>query len=233
VPERQRFSAVLFDLDGTLLDTAPDMVHALDRLLAEQDQAPVDYSQARLHVSQGALGLIDLAFAALGIDLSEAHRMSLRDRYLELYAQRLCRHTQLFAGMANVLDRLEEAQVPWGVVTNKPGFLAEPLLEELDLLRRCAVLVSGDSLPQRKPHPRPLHFAAEQVGIAAERAAYVGDDLRDITAGRAAGMTTVVAAYGFIPPDVNPADWAADHIVARPIDLLRLPGLDTLDRERP
>lgn len=228
MPEPQRFSAVLFDLDGTLLDTAPDMVDALDALLAEQGHGPADYQRARLHVSKGALGLIDLAYAALEIELPEAHRMSLRERYLELYAQQLCQKTALFDGMAAVLEQLEQARMPWGVVTNKPGFLAKPLLAELDLLRRCAVLVSGDTLAERKPHPRPLLHAAEQAGIAAPEAAYVGDDLRDITAGRAAGMITVAAAYGFIPPEEDPRDWQADYLVHAPADLLQLPGLNTL-----
>ena len=223
-----RLSAVLFDLDGTLLDTAPDMVSALDALLAEQGHGPVDYAQARRHVSKGAIGLINLAFGALGMDLQEAHRMSLRDRYLELYAQQLCRKTTLFDGMVEVLARLDTAGVHWGVVTNKPGFLAEPLLEQLGLLRRSGTLVSGDTLPERKPDPRPLLFAAEQLRVRPERIAYVGDDTRDIDAGNAAGMITVAAAYGFIPPDENPASWPADHLIGHPADLLTLLGLDTL-----
>jgi len=223
-----RLTAVLFDLDGTLLDTAPDMIAALDTLLAEQGHAPVEYTQARLHVSKGAIGLINHAFGTLGIDLQEAHRLSLRDRYLELYAQKLCQHTFLFDGMVEVLARLEAAGLRWGIVTNKPGFLAEPLLEQLGLLRRSATLVSGDTLPERKPHPRPLLFAAEQLAMKPGQIAYVGDDTRDIEAGNAAGMTTVAAAYGFIPPDENPANWRADHLIEHPVDLLTIPGLDTL-----
>jgi len=223
-------SAVLFDLDGTLLDTAPDMVAALDALLAEQGHGPVDYAQSRLHVSKGAIGLINLAFGALGINLPEAHRLSLRDRYLELYAQQLCQATTLFDGMAEVLARLEGAGMRWGIVTNKPGFLAEPLLEQLGLLQRSAVLVSGDSLPERKPHPRPLLFAAARLDVTPGQVVYVGDDTRDIEAGNAAGMTTVAAAYGFIPPDDDPAHWPADHLIETPGDLLTIPGLDTLTR---
>jgi phosphoglycolate phosphatase len=223
-----RLSAVLFDLDGTLLDTAPDMIAALDALLAEHGHGPVDYPFARLHVSKGAIGLINLAFGTLGIDLQEAHRLSLRNRYLDLYAQQLCQQTTLFDGMAEVLARLEGAGMHWGIVTNKPGFLAEPLLEQLGLLRRSATLVSGDTLPERKPHPRPLLFAAEQLDMAPGEVVYVGDDTRDIEAGNAAGMTTVAAAYGFIPPDDDPASWQADHMIDNPGDLLKIPGLDTL-----
>jgi 2-phosphoglycolate phosphatase len=226
-----RLSAVLFDLDGTLLDTAPDMVAALDALLAEQGHGPVEYAHARLHVSKGAIGLINLAFGALDIDLEEAHRLSLRDRYLELYAQQLCQQTILFDGMADVLARLEAANMHWGIVTNKPGFLAEPLLEQLGLLHRSATLVSGDTLPERKPHPRPLLYAAEQIAVKPDQVVYVGDDTRDIEAGNAAGMTTVAAAYGFIPPDEDPASWRADHLIEHPGDLLTLPGLDTLTQD--
>ena len=221
-------SAVLFDLDGTLLDTAPDMVAALDALLAEHGHGPVDYAPTRLHVSKGAIGLINVAFGALGINLPEAHRLSLRDRYLELYAQQLCRQTTLFDGMAEVLARLEGAGMHWGIVTNKPGFLAEPLLEQLGLLRRSAVLVSGDTLPERKPHPQPLLYAASRLDVMPAQVVYVGDDTRDIEAGNAAGMMTVAAAYGFIPPDDDPAHWPADHLIETPGDLLTIPGLDTL-----
>ncbi len=225
-----RRSAVLFDLDGTLLDTAPDMIAALDALLAEQGQGPVEYAHARLHVSKGALGLINLAFDALEISLSQGQLLSLRNRYLDLYAKRLCQATTLFDGMAEVLAQLEDAGMPWGIVTNKPGFLAEPLLDQLGLLQRSAALVSGDTLPKRKPHPQPLLFAASQLFVMPGETVYVGDDIRDIEAGNAAGMTTVAAAYGFIPPDDNPAHWQADHLIESPGDLLTVPGLDTLNK---
>jgi len=216
----RRFRVVLFDLDGTLLDTAPDMVAALDELLRESGYDPVDYATARAHVSRGALGLIDMACG--GID--EAHRVSLRNRYLELYAQRLTRTTTLFDGMAQVLDRIEAAGLHWGVVTNKPGFLTEPLLDALGLLSRSAATISGDTLPERKPHPRPLLHAATQMGVAAEQAMYVGDDARDVAAGNAAGMTTVAALYGFILPDENPHTWPADFHIEHPQDLLAILG---------
>ncbi len=225
-----RRSAVLFDLDGTLLDTAPDMIAALDALLAEQGQGPVEYAHARLHVSKGAIGLINLAFDALGISLSQGQLLSLRNRYLDLYAKRLCQATTLFDGMAEVLAQLEDAGMPWGIVTNKPGFLAEPLLDQLGLLQRSAALVSGDTLPERKPHPQPLLFAASQLFVMPGETVYIGDDIRDIEAGNAAGMTTVAAAYGFIPPDDNPAHWQADHLIESPGDLLTVPGLDTLNK---
>ena len=212
------YRAVLFDLDGTLLDTAPDMVAALDELLDEAGRPAVDYALARAHVSRGALGLIDLAFG----ELEEAHRMSLRDRYLDIYERRVARATKLFDGMGEVLERIEMNGMHWGVVTNKPGFLTEPLLDALGLSSRSGATVSGDSLPERKPHPRPLLHAAAQLGVDASHAMYVGDDARDVAAGNAAGMTTVAALYGFIPPDEDPRAWPADHQIERPGDLLSI-----------
>ena len=210
--------AVLFDLDGTLLDTAPDMVGALDLLRAEQGLGPMNYDFARAHVSNGALGLIDIAFG----ELDQDHRTSLRERYLELYESRLATATVLFDGMADVLDSLEQRNMRWGVVTNKPAFLTEPLLDALGLLGRCACVVSGDTLPERKPHPQPLLHAVALMGMDAGLAMYVGDSDRDITAGNAAGMTTVAAAYGFVPPGDDPDNWAADHKIEHPSELLAI-----------
>jgi phosphoglycolate phosphatase len=210
--------AVLFDLDGTLLDTAPDMVGALNSLRAEQGLGPIDYDFARAHVSNGALGLIHISFG----DLDEDHRVRLRDRYLALYAGRLATATVLFDGMADVLDDLERKNMPWGIVTNKPAYLTEPLLESLGLRQRCACVVSGDTLPERKPHPRPLLYAAALMGMDATQAMYVGDSDRDIAAGRAAGMTTVAAAYGFVAPGDDPDDWAATHKIEHPSQLLAI-----------
>ena len=210
--------AVLFDLDGTLLDTAPDMVGALDLLCSEQGLGPINYDFARAHVSNGALGLIDIAFG----ELDQDHRTSLRERYLALYESRLATATVLFDGMADVLDSLEQRNMRWGVVTNKPAFLTEPLLDTLGLLGRCACVVSGDTLPERKPHPQPLLHAATLMGMNPGLAMYVGDSDRDITAGNAAGMTTVAAAYGFVPPGDDPDNWAADHKIEHPSELLAI-----------
>jgi 2-phosphoglycolate phosphatase len=211
-------SAVLFDLDGTLLDTAPDMIAVLDQLMIEESREPLDYEYGRAHVSNGSLGLVDIAFGKL----DEAHRLSLRDRYLDLYEQHLATRTTPFEGMDTVLEHLEQKNIPWGVVTNKPGYLTEPLLESLELLSRCACVVSGDTLPERKPHPRPLLYAADLIGIEPSQAIYVGDANRDIEAGRAAGMTTVAATYGFIMPDDDPTNWHADHYIDAPMELLSL-----------
>ncbi len=215
--------AVLFDLDGTLLDTAPDMVGALDELRAEHTLEPMDFAAARAHVSNGALGLLRAGFAHLDDDGREA----LRDRYLALYERRLCQATGLFPGMAAVLDALDAVGRPWGVVTNKPGYLTEPLLAGLQLRSRCACVVSGDTLARRKPHPDPLLHAAERLALPAEQTAYVGDASRDIEAGRAAGMRTVAAVYGYIQPGDDPTDWGADHQVSHPREILALLSVDT------
>ena len=194
------------------------MVAALDQLLVEESRDPVDYDYGRAHVSNGAFGLIDIAFGKL----EEAHRLSLRDRYLRLYEKHLATRTTPFDGMDTVLEHLEQANIHWGIVTNKPTYLTEPLLDTLGLLSRCACVISGDTLSERKPHPRPLLYAAELIGIDPAQAMYVGDANRDIEAGRAAGMMTVAATYGFIMPGDDPATWHADHTIDEPIELLSL-----------
>jgi len=212
VTEARPLDAVLFDLDGTLLDTAPDMVAALNELRREKALDPLDYDYARAHVSNGALGLLKIGF-----DAGEgAHGERLRERFLEIYAGRLATSTRLFQGMETVLAHLEAAGLRWGVVTNKPGHLTRPLLQALDLARRCACIVSGDTLTERKPHPGPLLHAAALMSVPRERAMYVGDAARDIEAGRAAGMMTVAAVYGYIPPGEDPAAWQADHAIEQP-----------------
>ncbi len=213
-------SAMLFDLDGTLLDTAPDMVAALNQLRGERGEGPLPYGLARAHVSNGALGLLRIGFPGMTPVAGDP----LHCRYLELYAARLVEQSALFSGMDGVLDALDAARLPWGVVTNKPRQFTEPLLAALRLLERAACVVSGDTLPERKPHPRPLLFALEQLGLPARETVYVGDAPRDIEAGRAAGMGTIAARYGYVEPDEDPARWGADHIIDHPAELLSLLG---------
>jgi len=209
-------SAVLFDLDGTLLDTAPDMVGSLDHLCREQGRAPLPYDLARAHVSNGSAGLLKVAFGESWQDQFP----DLRQRFLQIYEARLDRATRLFPGIRTLIDTLDDTGVRWGVVTNKPGYLTEPLLEAMQLLQRCAAVVSGDTIPQRKPHPRPVLYALEKIGAAAHRSVYVGDAARDIQAGTAAGVATVAALYGYIQPGDDPAGWGADGVIRRPGDLL-------------
>lgn len=207
--------AVLFDLDGTLLDTAPDMVGALNDMLAADALQPVDFNRARNHVSNGALALVDLGYDGA----TEQVRQNLRDRFLETYADRIAQDTALFVGMADILGAIETAKIPWGIVTNKPGELTQSLLTALRLLQRCACVVSGDTLVRRKPHPDPLLHAAKRIGVDSSAAIYVGDASRDIQAGKAAGMITVAATYGYVAPGEDPDEWNADYNIESPGDL--------------
>jgi phosphoglycolate phosphatase len=221
-------TALLLDLDGTLLDTAPDMGGALNLLRAEHGLEPLSSATIRPVVSHGAVRLVSLGFPDAVGDGFEALRL----RFLQLYAQNLALGTRLFPGFEAVLDDLEARGVPWGVVTNKPGWLTDPLLAALGLDRRAACAVSGDTVAERKPHPLPLLHAARLVGVAPERCVYVGDAERDIQAGRAAGMTTVVAAYGYIAADEDPRHWQPHGVVREPRELLawidqRLAGVAT------
>ena len=211
-----RAAAILFDLDGTLLDTAPDMVGALNRLRAEQQLDALPFAQVREHVSHGALRLVSVGFPGIVGDAFER----LRVRFLEIYAANLVDATCLFPGLAEVLARLEADGVPWGVVTNKPAWLTDPLMERIGLARRACCVVSGDTVAESKPHPLPLLHAAHLAGVAPGHCVYVGDAERDIVAGRAAGMQTVVAAYGYLGAQDEPAAWHAAGIVHRPAELL-------------
>jgi phosphoglycolate phosphatase len=202
------YSAVLFDLDGTLVDTAPDMVAVLQALQTERDVVPVGYELGRSYVSNGAVGLVRLGFP----DADDATIERLRIAYLALYAEQVCERSVIFPGLKMLLDHLQEAGRPWGVVTNKPRNLTEPLLKALNLAERAACCVSGDTLPQRKPDPAPLQHACGLAGLDASRTLYIGDSSRDIEAGRAAGMGTVAAAYGYITPDDDASAWGADRI---------------------
>ncbi len=215
-PRQPHCRAVLFDLDGTLLDTAPDMAGALNALLAEQARPPLDYGTVRPLVSHGSPAVVRHAFP----DADATRLEQLRQRFLQIYATRLTRETRPFPGIEPVLETLERRGIHWGVVTNKPGFLTEPLLEGLGLRRRAACVLSGDTLPERKPHPRPLLVAAEQAGVPPASCIFVGDALRDIQAARAAGMLPLLARFGYIGPDDDPDSWQAAGSLAAPGELL-------------
>ncbi len=211
---------VLFDLDGTLLDTAPDMAGAVNALRAEEGLPAMPFGQLRPHVSHGAARLV-----SIGLGCSEGPRFeTLRRRFLDLYRGSLSGRTRLFDGLDSVLGWLERRRVPWGVVTNKPAWLTEPLLHELELDSRAACVISGDTLSQKKPHPLPLLHAAAVLRLPPASCAYVGDAERDIQAGRAAGMRTCVAAFGYLGEDDDPSAWLPDAIVERPEQLLKALG---------
>ncbi len=202
------FDAVLFDLDGTLIDTAPDMVAVLMGMLESEGRAPIPYDVVRSHVSNGSAGLIRLGFPEVS---DEAHEQ-LRLEYLDRYERSVCTESTIFAGLEPLLDLFDEHGLPWGVVTNKPARMTEPLLAALGLTARMACRISGDTIPERKPHPAPLLLACTQTGVAPGRSVYVGDAARDIEAGHAAGMFTIAAAYGYITEDDSAAAWNADVI---------------------
>lgn len=209
-------SNVLFDLDGTLLDTALDLAWALNQVRAAEGQPMLDFERIRPYVSHGSFALTRLGCeASEESDEFEQFRLTL----LGIYAENVARETRLFEGMAELLGELEARSIPWGIVTNKPGWLTDPLLRALELEERAAVVISGDTAAQKKPHPAPLLLAAERLHANAGDCVYVGDAERDIAAGKSAGMFTLAALYGYIGADDSPVNWGADALIKSPRDV--------------
>lgn len=208
-------SGVLFDLDGTLLDSAPDMLAAVNAMRALRDRPPMLLAELRPHVSKGARAMVGSAFA----DVDPVLREAWIPEFLAMYQRELGRHSGPFDGIEPMLAALEAAGTRWGIVTNKPEYLAKQLVPMLGWQDRCGVLIGGDSLPVRKPDPLPLTVAAERIGIAPGQCVYVGDDERDIVAARAAGMPSVVALWGYRLSGDDPFAWKGDVLVERPEDL--------------
>jgi phosphoglycolate phosphatase len=213
---------VLFDLDGTLVDTAPDLAAAVNRQRRERGFAELALEALRPFASHGARGLIGRAF---GLAPGEPEYEPLRQEFFRYYEQALCVQSRLFPGMDETLDALEQQGRRWGIVTNKIARFTDPLVAALGLSERAACVVSGDTTAYTKPHPAPLLHALQVCGTAAARAVYVGDDLRDVQAGRAAGVITVVAGYGYMGDGSDGGGWGGDFVIARPQELLDLPGL--------
>lgn len=207
---------VLFDLDGTFADTAPDLARALNQTLATHQQSPLELEQIRPVVSHGGKALIQLGF---GIQEGHPDFESLRQELLSFYQKDIAVHTQLFQGIDTLLEQLQHQNMNWGIVTNKPAWLTEPLMRSLGVSKKACSIVSGDTLVHRKPHPAPLLHAAKQCGVGANACLYIGDAERDIVAGRHAGMRTMVASYGYIQASDNPADWCADGYVDHPSEI--------------
>jgi len=207
---------VLFDLDGTLLDSAPDFVATIAVLRSRHGRPSMPESQLRPHVSRGSRAMLEAAFP----DFDDDAREALVQPFLDIYRRELAQHGAPFPGIAELLDAIEDAGSRWGIVTNKPEALARALMPLLGWETRCAVLVGGDTLPVAKPDPAPLLHAARQVGVAPGECAYVGDDERDIIAARAAGMPAHAALWGYRLDDDDPLTWQADAVHAEPLQLL-------------
>jgi N-acetyl-D-muramate 6-phosphate phosphatase len=212
-----RTQAVLFDLDGTFADTAPDLGHALNTLLEARGRTSLALEQVRMVASSGARGMLGVGF---GIEPGDPAYADLAAEFLDLYERNLCRHTCLFPGIEALLDAIEARGLRWGIVTNKAERFTLPLLRLLGLDSRAGCVVCGDSTPHRKPHPGPLLAAAAQLGIVPAACIYLGDDERDMIAGRAAGMKVAVAEYGYLGLGNPPEAWPADLRIGNPLELL-------------
>ncbi len=208
---------VLFDLDGTLLDSAPDMVATVNRMRAARGQGAMALAEVRPHVSRGSRAMTAAAFPELAGEIPPA---MIRE-FLDTYEQELGRSGALFDGVADLLQAIEADGARWGIITNKPEYLARQLMPLLGWESRCAILLGGDSLPERKPHPLPLLHAAERLGVSVDDCAYVGDDRRDIEAAGAAGMHSVVALWGYRQDGEQPEAWGGDVLADTPRDLLQ------------
>jgi phosphoglycolate phosphatase len=211
--------AVLFDLDGTLIDSAPDLAGAANDMRVARALPPLPFADLRPMVGAGARGMVG---RALGVAPGEADFEALRDEFLQRYEDRMTRETRVFAAVAPMLEALRRHAVPWGIVTNKATRFAEPLVAALGLDVDAVTLVCGDTTPHAKPHPAPLLEAARRMGMAAVHCLYVGDDLRDMQAGRAAGMATLAAAWGYLGDGDHIEAWGADHVIETPAQLLTL-----------
>ncbi len=214
--------AVLFDLDGTLIDSASDLAGAGNDMRAARGLPLLPLAHFRPMVGSGARGMLG---RALQVQPGDAEFEALRDEFLSRYEARMTRETRLFDAMRPVLDALREAARPWGIVTNKATRFSEPLVRSLGLLDEAATLVCGDTTPHSKPHPAPLLEAARRIDIEPAHCVYVGDDLRDVQAGRAAGMRTVAAAWGYLGEGEHIEAWGADHVIETPGELLKLLAL--------
>lgn len=209
--------AVLFDLDGTLVDTAPDLACALNAVLQQQQLEALPYSVIRPIVSNGAEALIKLGF---GTELPDEQYQTIKSNFIRYYQHNIATQSILFAGMEAALRHLENAEIPWGIVTNKPEYLTRPLLEKMDLYQRAGCIVCGDQVNNPKPHPEPIYLACQQLGVLPNNAVYIGDAERDIRSGRLAGLKTIACAYGYIPETDDINNWQADSIMQDSSELL-------------
>jgi len=219
MPSLPSFEGVFFDLDGTLADTAPDLVAAANRLLIAKNKLPMPYETLRPMASAGARGLIQKSF---GINKDHPEFIALRDQFLSFYEEALLVHSKLYEGMEELLQRLEDEKLPWGIVTNKQERFTVPLTEQMGLMQRAHCVVSGDTTPFSKPHPEPILHAARLTKVNPQKALYVGDDIRDIVSGKAAGMKTAAALYGYCGCNEPPSTWGANYQIQHPRELQQI-----------
>ncbi len=212
-----KYDAVFFDLDGTLVDTAPDLAYALNQVLLEHDSPELPLEIIRPVASDGSPGLIKLAF---GITPDDPHYVAIQARFIDLYRHHINRESKLFDGMEHILQSIEKAGSKWGVITNKPAFLTDPLMQALNLQHRASCIVSGDTTANSKPHPEPMLFACKESQVQPENCLYIGDAQRDIEAGNIVNMDTLVAHYGYIKPTDQPDTWQANAMIYHPDDIL-------------
>ena len=211
--------AVLFDFDGTLADTAPDLAAALNKMLADRGRPALPIETVRPHASSGARGLLRIGF---GVTPEDATYTAMRDEFLANYSTAICVHTRLFPGIQELLDSIETRKLVWGIVTNKAVRLTTPLVMQLGLAKRAGCVVGGDTTPHLKPHPASLLHAAGAIGVKPSDCCYLGDDLRDIQAAKAAGMFSVAVEYGYSGTESGgPRGWNAEAVIGQPMDLLR------------
>lgn len=218
-PLPAKIEGVLFDLDGTLLDSAPDLYAAVEAYCAEVGAAAPDYATVREVISRGGRAILRCAFAE-----SDEALMARLPRYLEIYQGMLATHTRPFDGIAPLLEAIEAQELRWGIVTNKAAFLTEELIQRMDWDLRASAVVCGDTLPVKKPDPAPVLLACERAGIEPAHCVFVGDDARDVEAGRAAGLYTVAVRWGYLDGG-DPANWGADAVLDHPRQLAELLGL--------
>lgn len=211
------FQAVLFDLDGTLADTAPDLGAALNRLLSEHGKPPCSDAAIRAQASHGARGLLEIGF---GVTPQDADFIRLRDLFLQYYGEQEDANTFPFAGITELLSELQKRQIVWGIITNKPARFTNPLVKRIFQEFSPACVVSGDTCSQAKPDPAPMHYAAQQIALDPRHCLYIGDAERDIQAGNGVGMKSIIAAYGYIGSDDTPENWGAAASILHPLEIL-------------
>jgi len=212
-----KIKTIFFDLDGTLMDTAPDLHAAMLETLSHYEKSSIPFHRFRPHVHTGTQKMI---FASFSLDASHPDYSGIEQTFLDHYSKKMTEKTELFPGMSNVLDRLDETQTPWGIVTSKPAWLTEPLLAYFQLDKRSKCVISGDTLEKVKPHPAPLLHACRITKTLPREAIYVGDTHDDIKAAKAAGMRAIAALYGYREALSNPAEWEADLMIESPLEIL-------------